>query len=135
MTLFDGGQRRAATDEAKQNYDFTVANYRQTTLTAFQQVEDNLAALGVLEHDASVQDAAVKAAQRSLDLSITRYRRWRDKLSGSDYGAKPGADRRGYRGEHSWTAHGERRVADSGTWGRMGPIRTAAAAGVLRENR
>ena len=73
MTLFDGGQRRAATDEAKQNYDFTVANYRQTTLTAFQQVEDNLAALGVLEHDASVQDAAVKAAQRSLDLSITRY--------------------------------------------------------------
>lgn len=73
MTLFDGGQRRAATDEAKQNYDFTVANYRQTTLTAFQQVEDNLAALGVLEHEASVQDAAVKAAQRSLDLSITRY--------------------------------------------------------------
>jgi len=73
MTLFDVGRRRAATDEAKSAYDYAVANYRETTLTAFQQVEDNLAALRILEHEAGVQDAAVQAAQRSLDLSVTRY--------------------------------------------------------------
>jgi outer membrane protein TolC len=51
-----------------------VANYRETTLTAFQQVEDNLAALRVLENEAEVQATAVHAAQRSLDLSVTRYK-------------------------------------------------------------
>jgi outer membrane protein TolC len=73
MTIFDVGQRRALNDEAKTSYDSTVANYRQTVLTAFQQVEDNLAALRVLEQKAGVQALAVQAAQQSLDLSNTRY--------------------------------------------------------------
>jgi len=73
VTLFDVGRRRALNDEAKQNYDLTVANYRQTVLTAFQQVEDDLAALRILEEEAKVQEVAVVAAQRSLDLSNTRY--------------------------------------------------------------
>ena len=73
VTIFDVGRRRALNDEAKQNYDLTVANYRQTVLTAFQQVEDNLAALRILEQEATVQAVAVQAAQRSLDLSNTRY--------------------------------------------------------------
>ena len=73
-TLFDGGRRRAASDEAKANYDFTVATYRETVLTGFQQVEDNLAALRILEQEAGVQDVAVKAAERSLDLSNVRYK-------------------------------------------------------------
>jgi len=73
QTIFDGGRRRAASDEAKAGYDYSVANYRETTLTAFQQVEDNLAALRVLENEAAVQATAVEAAQRSLDLSVTRY--------------------------------------------------------------
>ena len=73
VTIFDVGRRRALNDEAKQNYDLTVANYRQIVLTAFQQVEDNLAALRILEQEAGVQAAAVQAAQKSLDLSHIRY--------------------------------------------------------------
>jgi len=73
MTVFDGGRRRALNDEAKTSYDSTVASYRETVLGAFQQVEDNLAALRILEQEAGVQAVAVQAAQRSLDLSNTRY--------------------------------------------------------------
>lgn len=73
QTLFDGGRRRAATDEAKASYSSSVAFYRQTVLSGFQQVEDNLAALRILEQEAEVQTSAVKAAQRSLDLSTSRY--------------------------------------------------------------
>jgi len=72
-TLFDGGRRRAATDEAKASYDSSVASYRQTVLSSFQQVEDNLAALRILEQEAGVQASAVDAAKRSLDLSNSRY--------------------------------------------------------------
>ena len=72
-TIFDGGRRRALNDQAKSAYDSTVASYRQTVLTGFQQVEDNLAALRILEQEAGVQTSAVQAAQRSLDLSNTRY--------------------------------------------------------------
>ena len=71
--VFDGGRRHALNDEAKANYDSSVASYRQTVLTAFQQVEDNLAALRVLEHESEVQTTAVQSAQRSLDLSNVRY--------------------------------------------------------------
>jgi NodT family efflux transporter outer membrane factor (OMF) lipoprotein len=73
VTIFDVGRRRALNDEAKQNYDLTVANYRQIVLTALQQVEDNLAALRILEQEAGVQAVAVQAAQKSLDLSHIRY--------------------------------------------------------------
>jgi NodT family efflux transporter outer membrane factor (OMF) lipoprotein len=72
-TIFDGGRRHALNDEAKATYDSSVASYRQTVLSAFQQVEDNLAALRVLEQEAGVQATAVQSAQRSLDLSNTRY--------------------------------------------------------------
>jgi NodT family efflux transporter outer membrane factor (OMF) lipoprotein len=73
VTVFDKGRRRAATDEARFAYDTSVANYRQTVLTAFQQVEDNLAGLRILEQEAGVQAVGVQAAQRSLELSIIRY--------------------------------------------------------------
>ena len=72
-TIFDGGRRHALNDEAKATYDSSVASYRQTVLGAFQEVEDNLAALRVLENEAGVQATAVQSAQRSLDLSNTRY--------------------------------------------------------------
>jgi NodT family efflux transporter outer membrane factor (OMF) lipoprotein len=72
-TLYDHGRRRAGSDIALAQYDSTVANYRQTTLTAFQQVEDNLAALRVLETEASQQRDSTDAAQQSLDLFNTRY--------------------------------------------------------------
>jgi NodT family efflux transporter outer membrane factor (OMF) lipoprotein len=73
FTVFDVGRRRAASDQAIAAYDQTVANYRQTVLTGFQQVEDNVAALRILEHEAQVQDKAVTAAQKYLELANTRY--------------------------------------------------------------
>jgi NodT family efflux transporter outer membrane factor (OMF) lipoprotein len=73
-TVFDAGRRRAASDQAIAAYDQTVANYRETVLSGFQQVEDNVAALRILEHEAQVQQKAVDAAQKYLELAITRYK-------------------------------------------------------------
>ena len=73
-TLFDVGRRRAASDQAIAAYEQTVANYRQTVLTGFQQVEDNVAALRILEHEAEVENTAVMAAEKYLELAITRYK-------------------------------------------------------------
>jgi outer membrane protein TolC len=73
LTVFDVGRRRAASDEARAGYEFTVASYRQAVLDAFKQVEDNLAALRILEQEAGIQQQAVDAAQKSLSLSTTRY--------------------------------------------------------------
>jgi NodT family efflux transporter outer membrane factor (OMF) lipoprotein len=73
QTLFDHGRRRATSDTALAQYDGTVAAYRQTTLTAFQQVEDDLKALHNLEIEARQQNDATTSAQQSLDLFNTRY--------------------------------------------------------------
>jgi NodT family efflux transporter outer membrane factor (OMF) lipoprotein len=73
-TLFDAGKRRAQVKLTEAAYDATVANYRQTVLTAFQQVEDNLAQLRILSEEAGITDRAVKAAQRSLEISTIQYR-------------------------------------------------------------
>jgi NodT family efflux transporter outer membrane factor (OMF) lipoprotein len=73
QTLFDHGRRRASSDVVLAQYDATVADYRQTSLTAFQQVEDNLAALRVLETEAQQQRGATESALQSLDLFTTRY--------------------------------------------------------------
>jgi NodT family efflux transporter outer membrane factor (OMF) lipoprotein len=71
--IFDAGRRRANLDQAIAAYDQTVANYRETVLTGFQQVEDNVAALRILENEAQVQAEAVVAAQKYLELANTRY--------------------------------------------------------------
>jgi NodT family efflux transporter outer membrane factor (OMF) lipoprotein len=73
-TVFDGGRRRSVNDQARAAYDYQVAAYREDVLTGFQQVEDSLAAVRILEGEAKVQDEAVVAAQRSLDLSVIRYK-------------------------------------------------------------
>ena len=73
-TLFDAGRRRGVSDQAKSAWNQSVDNYRQTVLTAFQEVEDNLAALRILQNEADTQAGAVAAAQHSLSLSITRYK-------------------------------------------------------------
>lgn len=72
--LFDAGRRHALTEEARDNYEATVANYRESVLNAFQEVEDNLAALRILEQESATQADAVAAAQRSLQISTTRYK-------------------------------------------------------------
>lgn len=72
--VYDGGLRRAEVLQARAAYDATVASYRQTVLTAFQAVEDNLAALRILQDEAQVQDEAVKAAQESVTLTTNQYK-------------------------------------------------------------
>ena len=73
-TLYDGGLRGAQTDQARAVYDASVATYRQTVLTGFREVEDNLAALRILEQEAGVQGEAVKAAQQSVTFTTNQYR-------------------------------------------------------------
>ncbi|WP_233887688.1 efflux transporter outer membrane subunit [Paraburkholderia flagellata] len=72
-TLFDGGRRDATLKGANAQYDAAVAGYRQTVLTAFQQVEDNLSALDTLSSEAESQRRATVAAQLSLKLTTNRY--------------------------------------------------------------
>ncbi|TDG08288.1 efflux transporter outer membrane subunit [Paraburkholderia guartelaensis] len=72
-TLFDGGRRDATLKGANAQYDAAVAGYRQTVLTAFQQVEDNLSALDTLASEAQSQQRATAAAQLSLKLTTNRY--------------------------------------------------------------
>jgi outer membrane protein TolC len=73
-TLFDVGRRRALTQQARAAYDQTVANYRETVLTGFQQVEDELNAISLLEQEARVQGEAVAAAQKALATATNRYK-------------------------------------------------------------
>jgi len=73
-TVFDAGKRHAQVGQAQAAYDATVANYRQTVLTAFQQVEDDLVALRVLEKEARAEAEAVNAARNALDISTYQYK-------------------------------------------------------------
>lgn len=72
--LFDAGLRSAQKTQAIATYDETVANYRQTVLTGFQEVEDNLVALSLLEQEAAVQDAAVTFARESAAIALNQYK-------------------------------------------------------------
>ncbi len=72
--VFDGGLRRAQTEQARAAYDAEVAAYRQAVLTGFQEVEDNLAALRILEEEARVQDDAVKAARQAVAVTSNQYK-------------------------------------------------------------
>lgn len=74
VSLFDAGRRRAVTDQAIAIYDERVAEYRQTVLTAFREVEDNLAALRILSEESAVQDEAVKSARETVVLTTNQYK-------------------------------------------------------------
>ena len=74
QSIFDAGLRRATVQQYQAIYDEAVANYRQTVLKAFQEVEDNLAALRILSTEIRQQDAAVDSAGRSLQIAAERYR-------------------------------------------------------------
>jgi NodT family efflux transporter outer membrane factor (OMF) lipoprotein len=72
--LFDAGRRHALTEEARHAYEQNVANYRQTVLQAFQDVEDNLSSLRILSSESLAQQRAVDSARRSLSISTYRYK-------------------------------------------------------------
>jgi NodT family efflux transporter outer membrane factor (OMF) lipoprotein len=72
-TLFDGGRRRATTESARAEYDASVANYRQTVLTSFQQVEDNLVVLRILNTESVQQHETTASSEDSLRLFQNRY--------------------------------------------------------------
>lgn len=74
QTLFDGGARRAATEQAQASYDAAVAGYRNTVLTDFQAVEDQLSSLTILAKEAGQEQNAVRSANHYLDLALTRYK-------------------------------------------------------------
>jgi NodT family efflux transporter outer membrane factor (OMF) lipoprotein len=74
QTLFDAGRRHALTQQARDQYEQQVALYRDVSLTAFQQVEDNLAAIRLLAEEDEAEQAAVSAAQRSVELNMNRYK-------------------------------------------------------------
>lgn len=103
--------------------DASVPSYQQTVLTAFQQLEDNLAALRPLEQEAGVQATAVQSAERSLDLSNTRY-----EVGVTSYLEVITAQNAALSDEVTavnilaWTADGERRVGRRSPRWRMGPI-------------
>ena len=73
-TIFDGGAREAQVAQARAGFDAAAANYRQVALAAFQNVEDNLAALRILEAEAAAQAEAVKSAEQSLAIALNQYR-------------------------------------------------------------
>ena len=73
QTLFDGGKRKAVTEQARAIYQGTVANYRQTVLSAFQEIEDNLSTLRILSQELQQQNAAVESSHRYLALADARY--------------------------------------------------------------
>ncbi|HVU18106.1 MAG TPA: efflux transporter outer membrane subunit [Candidatus Didemnitutus sp.] len=72
--LFDAGKTRAEVKQAQAAYDAALANYRQAVLTAFQEVEDNLAAVRLLASEASVEDEAVAAARQSATITLNQYK-------------------------------------------------------------
>jgi NodT family efflux transporter outer membrane factor (OMF) lipoprotein len=72
--LFDAGRRHALTEEARDGYEQNVANYRETVLQAFQEVEDNLSGLRILNSESAAQQQAVESARRSLLISTNRYK-------------------------------------------------------------
>ena len=73
-TIFDAGRRRGVTEQAWASYQTTIANYRQTVLTSFQEVEDNLSTLRILSQELQEEDAAVSSSQRYLTLAEDRYK-------------------------------------------------------------
>jgi NodT family efflux transporter outer membrane factor (OMF) lipoprotein len=73
-TLFDGGARRAQVRQAEASYEASVASYRQTVLSAFQAIEDDLVQLRVLQAETEVQKSAVAAAEEALALTLNQYK-------------------------------------------------------------
>jgi len=124
QTIFDGGRRRATSDAVLAAYDATVAGYRQTTLTAFQQVEDNLAALRILEQEA--QEAAGGGVGRAIAPALHQPLPGRSRqLSPSHHRADRDPHEPAQRDRHPPSPHGRQRVAGEGARRRLGRVGAA----------
>ena len=128
-TLFDGGLRRGAVQQSQATYDQTVANYRQTVLTAFQQVEDNLAALRILSKEIQQQDAAIASAQRNLQVANDRYRAGIDPYLNVITAQTTLLEQPANRGKSAPGANDGERPVDRGAGRRMGYVASAFTAG------
>ena len=99
--LFNGGLRRAEVEAAEATYYQAVANYRQTVLTAFQQVEDGLSSLRILAHEAPLQDDAVRYSRKAVAVTINEYQSWNDVVHSRCDGGADAAGKRGDGRQHS----------------------------------
>ena len=116
-TIFDAGLRRATVEQFRAQYDETVANYRQTVLTAFQQVEDNLASLRILSVEIQYQDTAVKSAEKTLAIATGSLQIGNRSLPECAYRANRIAIQSGNCGQSSNSADdGQRRVDRGARW-------------------
>ncbi len=120
------GRRRAVSESATASYDETVANYRQAALTAFQEVEDNLATLRVLEEQSKAQRVAVEAAQQSLrPFALNRYKgglvTYLEVITAQSIALQNRVDGSGY----SAPAHGCQRTPDQSAGRRLGRFQAA----------
>ena len=135
QTVFDAGRRRATSEAALANYDATVASYREATLDAFQQVEDNLAALRILEQEAEQQKRAAVSAQESLQLFTNRYIGGVDNYPSGHHCSDNCFDQRTQRCRYLAAPYGRQRNVDQGTRRRLERRGSAAALKSAAQNR
>ena len=126
-TLFDGGLRKGQVRFSQAAYDASVATYRQTVLTAFQQVEDQLSSLRILEQEQAVEAEARKAAQDAVDIAMAQYTGRnrglprRDRVAGRTAPGRASGDR------HPDAEADRERAPHRGAWRRLGSIAIACA--------
>ena len=120
--IFDAGRRHAVTDQQRNLFDASVANYRQAVLTALQQVEDAMAALRILEREAVQVDDAVKAAQQSLDISIAQVQGRSGEFAAGHHRADDAAPEPAVRRGPGDAAAGGQRATRPGARRRLGRV-------------
>ena len=134
-TIFEGGARRATVQQYQAAYDATAANYRQTVLTSFQQVEDNLAALRILGQVVEEQEGAIASARRNLQEAGVRYAAGLDPYLERDRRTNRAPHQRAGADRFPRTADGGERSIDQGAGGRLGGIADTVGEGSGSERR
>ncbi len=120
QTLFDAGLTAAQVEAARATYTASVATYRQTVLTAFQQVEDQLAAIPILTREATVQVDAVKAAEQAVQIALNEYQAGTQNFTTVVTARGDGADGRGIPAVDARAAGARRREPDRRARRRLG---------------
>ena len=132
-TVFDGGRRRAVVAQSEATYDADVAAYRESVLTAFQNVEDNLRRLRILADEATQQTAATAAAERSLALTRNRYAGRHRHLPGSHHRPERRLRQRAHRRRPPGPPDDREREPHQGVWGGGGASAQTCPSGGAEE--